>query len=181
MAADERKRPDSKEQVGGADLMAERIGMARREAGFKTAQDFAEALAVSVWTVRSWESGKSQPRYHVLRAISQLTGRPVAWFLGENPAQQELERAMEGILERYQLHLKYGSEAEAMEPGVYGIAPFDMAAERELQALSGDARRWGLLIRLTGPVSPATAEQLAAVHLALAGLVVTDGSSAPAD
>lgn len=132
MAADDKEQVDTEEQIAGPALMAERIASARREAGFRTAQDFAEALVVSVWTVRSWESAKSQPRYDVLREISRLTARPIAWFLGEGPAQQELERAMEAILERLLLRL---------------------------------------LVLLTTPMPPATAEQIAALHVALAGLV----------
>ena len=76
MAANDEQQGGT-EQLSGAKLMAERIGSARREAGYRTAQDFAEDLEVSVWTVRSWESGKSQPRYDVLREISRLTSRPM--------------------------------------------------------------------------------------------------------
>lgn len=172
--------PDAAE-AEAEERMAERISAARREAGYRTAQDFAEDLQVSVWTVRSWESGKSQPRYDVLRAISRLTRRPIAWFLGENPAQQDVERAMDEILERYRVRLKHGDESEAAEPGVYGLAPSDAAAERQLQALSADARRWGLLVRVTRPTAPANADQLAALHLTLAGLLGGAGSSAPSE
>ena len=174
MAADDERGTDNAEQIAGPRLMAERIGAARREAGYRTAQDFAEALALSVWTVRSWESAKSQPRYDVLRAISSLTGRPIAWFLGEDPAQQELERAMDNMLERYHLRSRQTADQAADEPGVYGIAALDGAAERELRAFSQDARAWGCLLRLAGPTPPATAGQIAALHLALAGLVAAD-------
>lgn len=181
MAADDKEQVDTEEQIAGPALMSERIASARREAGFRTAQDFAEALVVSVWTVRSWESAKSQPRYDVLREISRLTGRPIAWFLGENPAQQELERAMAGILERHQLRLKYGIAEADEEPGVYGIAALDGAAERELNALSEEARAWGMLLRLTAATVPATAEQIAALHVALAGLVGREDEGRAAD
>lgn len=173
--------PDAAEAEAAEERMAERISAARREAGYRTAQDFAEDLQVSVWTVRSWESGKSQPRYDVLREISRLTRRPVAWFLGENPAQQDVERAMDQILERYRIRLKHGGESDASEAGVYGLAPFDAAAERQLQALSADARRWGLLLRLTRPTAPATADELAALHLTLAGLLGGGEASAPSE
>jgi len=171
MAADDEEQLSTKEQIAGPALMAERIASARREAGYKTAQDFAEALELSVWTVRSWEGAKSQPRYNVLREISRLTGRPIAWFLGESPAQEGMERAMEGVLERHQLHLKYGAAEVDEEPGVYGIAPLDGAAERQLSALREEARAWGMLLRLTTASPPATAERIAALHLALARLM----------
>lgn len=167
------------EQLSGPKLMAERIGSARREAGYRTAQDFAEDLEVSVWTVRSWESGKSQPRYDVLREISRLTSRPIGWFLEETASQPGVERAIGRILEQYQLRAEHRTDADALEPGVYGIAAFDAAAERELQALSADARAWGLLIRLTKPAAPATAEQLATLHLTLATLLATGAATSP--
>jgi len=170
MPDEEKEQTGSEEQIAGPALMADRIASARREAGYRTAQDFAEALTLSVWTVRSWESAKSQPRYHVLREISRLTGRPIAWFLGESPGQQELERAMEGILQRHQFPLRPNTEQTAEEAGVYGIAPLDAAAQRQLNALSEDARGWGMLLRLTAAIPPATAEQIVALHLALAGL-----------
>jgi transcriptional regulator with XRE-family HTH domain len=147
--------------------MGDRIGQARREAGFRTAQDFSDALDVSVWTVRSWESGKSQPRYDMLGTISQLTGRPKAWFLGEGAVHDRLDRAMGELLARRDS--RDGDDDE--EPGVYGIPARNRAAEEELQALSSDARDWGVLIRVNKPVSPVAPDEIAALHLALANLM----------
>ncbi|MGI5818508.1 MAG: helix-turn-helix domain-containing protein [Armatimonadota bacterium] len=151
----------------GAQEMGDRIGQARREAGFRTAQDFSEALDVSVWTVRSWESGKSQPRYDMLGTISQLTGRPKAWFLGEGAVHDRLDRAMGELLARRETR----DGDEDAEPGVYGIPARNRAAEEELQALSSDARDWGVLIRVTNAVPPVAADEIAALHLALANLM----------
>lgn len=152
----------------GAQEMGDRIGQARREAGFRTAQDFSDALDVSVWTVRSWESGKSQPRYDMLATISRLTGRPRAWFLGEGGVHDRLNRAMGELMARCQ-----SRDADSDDvPGVYGIAAHNQAAEEELQALSSDARDWGVLIRITRPVPPVAADEIAALHLALANLLV---------
>jgi len=151
----------------GAQEMGDRIGQARREAGFRTAQDFSEALDVSVWTVRSWESGKSQPRYDMLGTISQLTGRPKAWFLGEGAVHDRLDRAMGELLARRET--RDGEEDDV--PGVYGIPARNRPAEEELQALSSDARDWGVLIRITHPVPPVAADEIAALHLALANLM----------
>jgi DNA-binding transcriptional regulator YiaG len=151
----------------GAREMGDRIGQARREAGFRTAQDFSDALDVSVWTVRSWESGKSQPRYDMLETISQITSRPKAWFLGEGAAHDRLDKAMGELLSR-----RHGRDGDSEdEPGVYGIPAHNRAAEEELQALSDHAREWGVLIRVTRPVPPVAPDEIAALHLALANLM----------
>ncbi|MFW6156693.1 MAG: helix-turn-helix domain-containing protein [Armatimonadota bacterium] len=155
------------DEVDSAQEMGDRIGQARREAGFRTAQDFSDSLDVSVWTVRSWESGKSQPRYDMLARISELTGRPKAWFLGEGAVHDRLDRAMGELLARRQS--RDGDNDE--EPGVYGIPARNRAAEEELQALSSDARDWGVLIRITRPVPPVAADEIAALHLAIANLM----------
>lgn len=151
----------------GAEEMGDRISQARREAGFRTAQSFSEALDVSVWTVRSWESGKSQPRYDMLGTISELTGRPKAWFLGEGAVHDRLDRAIGELMARRQSR---DSDTDD-EPGVYGIPARNFAAEQELMALSSDARDWGVLIRVMKTVPPVAADELAALHLALANLV----------
>ncbi|MFW6155850.1 MAG: helix-turn-helix domain-containing protein [Armatimonadota bacterium] len=151
----------------GAQEMGKRIGQARREAGFRTAQNFSDALDVSVWTVRSWESGKSQPRYDMLATISELTGRPKAWFLGEGAVHDRLDRAMGELMARRESR----DDEDDDEPGVYGIPARNHAAEEELQALSSDARDWGVLIRLTSPVPPVASDEIAALHLAVANLM----------
>ena len=153
-------------RIRGAEEMGNRISQARREAGFRTAQDFSDALTVSVWTVRSWESGKSQPRYDMLGTISELTGRPRAWFLGEGAIHNRLDRAMGELMARRQ---ERNGEQED-EPGVYGIPARNRAAEEELVSLSSDARDWGVLIRINRPIPPVAADEIAALHLALANL-----------
>ncbi len=155
-----------------ARAMGNRIAQARREAGYRTAQDFADALGISVWTVRSWESGKSQPRYDMLYVISMLTEHSQAWFLGEQTMQDRLDITIGELLGR-QMRL---SEAE-QEPepgGVYGIPAADHAAEQELMALSESARKWGILIRINEPIPPVGAELMATLHLALAGIAGAD-------
>jgi DNA-binding transcriptional regulator YiaG len=168
---EEQEEEDSRSK--GAQEMGDRIGQARREAGFRTAQDFSDALDVSVWTVRSWESGKSQPRYDMLATISQLTGRPKAWFLGEGAVHDRLDRAMGELMARRQS--RDGDSED--EPGVYGIPARNRAAEEELQALSSDARDWGVLIRITNPVPPVAPDEIAALHLAVANLMARNRSS----
>jgi DNA-binding transcriptional regulator YiaG len=160
------KQQAEERRIRGAEEMGNRISQARREAGFRTAQDFSDALTVSVWTVRSWESGKSQPRYDMLGTISELTGRPRAWFLGEGAIHNRLDRAMGELMARRQ---ERNSEVED-EPGVYGIPARNRAAEEELVSLSSDARDWGVLIRINRPIPPVAADEIAALHLALANL-----------
>lgn len=149
-----------------AEAMGKRIAQARREAGFRTAQDFADALDVSVWTVRSWESGKSQPRYDMLETISVLTGRTRGWFLGEESLRDRLEITIGDLLS--------GTDSEAdsrdMEAGVYGVPARDENAEKALLALSAAARERGVLIRFGTPIQPASAEAIAALHVAVIGL-----------
>ncbi|MGD9494800.1 MAG: helix-turn-helix transcriptional regulator [Armatimonadota bacterium] len=164
----ERQIESGQDRESHAEAMGKRIAKARRQAGFRTAQEFADALDISVWTVRSWESGKSQPRYDMLNTISRLTEHSKAWFLGEETMQDRLDITIGELLAR-----KVRAEAAAEEGeigGVYGIAAVDHAAEEELIALSKSAREWGMLIRFTQAVPPATAEQIGALHLALAAL-----------
>jgi len=169
---DESQEAGENSRAQGAQEMGDRIGQARREAGFRTAQDFADALDVSVWTVRSWESGKSQPRYDMLATISEITGRPKAWFLGEGAVHDRLDKAMGELLSRRQS--RDGDSDD--EPGVYGIPAHNRAAEEELQALSSDARDWGVLIRIKKAVPPVAADEIAALHLAIANLMAQNKS-----
>ena len=171
MTAENSETPRETDRLEMARAMGGRIAQARREAGHRTAQAFADALAISVWTVRSWESGKSQPRYDMLDTISRLTEHSKAWFLGEEIARDRLDVTIGELLARKSRPELAGDEAEA--GGVYGIPALDHAAEEELVALSSDGREWGILIRITSPVLPVTAEQIAALHLALAGLAGT--------
>ncbi|MEA3401331.1 MAG: helix-turn-helix transcriptional regulator [Armatimonadota bacterium] len=170
MAAEEGTAGGASDRSDSARAMGQRIAQARREAGYRTAQDFSEDLDVSVWTVRSWESGKSQPRYDMLQTLSELTGRSKAWFLGEGGVFDSLDRAVSELLSRSQARRERAEEEEP-EAGVYGIPTYDEAAEEELQALSAFAREEGVLIRLTEALAPAGADEVAALHLALANLV----------
>ncbi len=170
MATEDTQTDEGDVREKAACEMGKRIAQARREVGFRTAQDFSDALDVSVWTVRSWESGKSQPRYHMLNTISQLLDRPQGWFLGEGAIHDRLDRVMGDLLARRQVH----EERDGDEAGVYGIPVVDQPSEEELQALSSDARDWGILIRLTTPIPPAGASEIAALHLALANLMAVD-------
>ena len=145
---------DDQPAVDPAGEMGDRIQSARREAGFRTAQDFADALGISVWTVRSWEAAKSHPRYEMLAEVARLTDRPLAHFLGESPQQ---------------IQVPGDDQAQDLEAGAYGLAPYNRAAEQALAALSEAARARGVLLRLNTP-AVATAEQIATIRAALEGL-----------
>jgi len=134
-----------------ARAMGRRIQRARKAAGYRTAQDLADDLGISVWTVHSWESGKSQPRYDMLATLARLTDHPMAHFLGESPP-----------------HLDLPAD-EDLEAGVYGLAPYNQAATDALNDLTDRARDWGLLLRLSTPLV-VTADQLAALSAALSAL-----------
>lgn len=149
-----------------ARAMGTRIAQARRESGYRTAQELAEALGVSVWTVRSWESGKSQPRYDMLETLSAVTGRARGWFLGEEPLRDRLEITIGDLL----ASTDCGEDEEGVEAGVYGVPARDEAAEKALLGLSEAARQRGVLIRFGTPIQPAAAEAIAALHVALIGL-----------
>ena len=137
-----------------ARAMGRLIQQARKAAGYATAADLARELGISVWTVHSWEAGKSRPRYPMLAAIARLTGQPLAHFLGEAPSPTS----------------PTASEPEPPETGVYGLAPYNRAAIEALTALNDLAQRAGLLLRFTTPVV-ATAPPLQALHAALSALV----------
>lgn len=92
--------------------IGERIAQARRHAGLRQ-EDLADMIGVSTRTVQGYELGETS-QYRRLKAISEVTGRPVEWFLhGDRPdeadpttiaelrdAIAELRLLMERILDR---------------------------------------------------------------------------------
>lgn len=60
--------------------IAARIREARIDHKLNQAQ-MAKALGVSRASVSQWEMGATKPSMTRLRAISQLVGKPIAWFL----------------------------------------------------------------------------------------------------
>lgn len=44
-------------------------------------EELAVAAHVSAQTIRNWMAGRSQPTVDQLIAISELTGKPLDWFL----------------------------------------------------------------------------------------------------
>lgn len=64
--------------------LGHRIRKARREAGFRNAEQFAVALDVGVRTVQRWEGGQGEPSIARLYEIAHLTNRELVWFLSED-------------------------------------------------------------------------------------------------
>src|SRR5690554_3983301 len=63
-------------------IVGKRIAVARIEAGFDSAEEFAAALGVSGTTVRNWEKERHPPTHDHLRRIAELTDREIAYFIG---------------------------------------------------------------------------------------------------
>jgi len=63
-----------------ADFLPGRVRKARIAAGF-TQADLAARLGVTEATIANWEAGRVDSiRIGNLRALSELTGKPIAWF-----------------------------------------------------------------------------------------------------
>lgn len=63
-----------------------RIQAARKSAGYKTIQSFAQALSCNQTQVVRWERGKTVPRAETLLAIARLCNVPVGALLGQKAA-----------------------------------------------------------------------------------------------
>jgi transcriptional regulator with XRE-family HTH domain len=61
--------------------LGQRIKEARREAGFKNAEQLAVHLDVGFSTIQRWEQGKTVPSVRRIRQIAAATGKPMAHFL----------------------------------------------------------------------------------------------------
>lgn len=64
----------------------DRVRKARRSAGLSQ-QELADALAVKLSRLASWESGKANPRQlqDIARRVEDVTGVPALWLLGFTP------------------------------------------------------------------------------------------------
>lgn len=59
-----------------------RIREARKELGMSQ-NKLARALEVSDRAVQNWEQGRRSPRTYLLKRLSEVTGKPIAWFFEE--------------------------------------------------------------------------------------------------
>lgn len=78
-----------------------------------TQADFGAAIGRSEFSVRNWEQGRADPRPPTLERISEVLGKPVSWFYGEDDApedelaallrrqQAELQRLQESMGDQY--------------------------------------------------------------------------------
>jgi transcriptional regulator with XRE-family HTH domain len=84
--------------------LGRKIAGARIEAGYGTAEAFAEALGVSVWTVRGWERRKkpTRPDNVNMDRIVEVTGRPRSYFYGDDAGPAE---RLAGLVEQAQKEL----------------------------------------------------------------------------
>lgn len=62
-------------------VLGQRIKEARREAGFRNAEQLAVALDVGFSTIQRWEQGKTAPSVKRMREIAALTNKPLSYFL----------------------------------------------------------------------------------------------------
>ena len=52
----------------------------------KTQEEWAKELNVSPFTVKSWEAGKTQPKFEQVKRMSELSGIPLDYIaLRNNP------------------------------------------------------------------------------------------------
>lgn len=68
-------------------ISGDKIRAARIELGLNKA-DFARRLGVGWRAPLRWEAGTVQPSPHYLMRISEVTGKDVAWFYEESPADE---------------------------------------------------------------------------------------------
>jgi len=71
--------------------IADRIREARVAAGFTSQEAFARALKVDRKTPQRWEVGRNTPSLPALRAISDVTGYPIEFFLTAMAEDEEEE------------------------------------------------------------------------------------------
>ena len=65
------------------ETFAERLTTLRKRAGLRQ-EDFADAIGVSIDTVRRWEGEKQEPRLGELKRIASVLRVPISNIAGEN-------------------------------------------------------------------------------------------------
>lgn len=63
--------------------LGEKLKQARKEAGYSQ-KELASVLKLSDKAVSSYEVGRAEPNLETLQAISQVTYKPVSYFLEDN-------------------------------------------------------------------------------------------------
>jgi transcriptional regulator with XRE-family HTH domain len=89
--------PHEKKELGG------RIREARAARGWKQ-RELASEVEVEPITVSRWERGATTPDLDVLRLVADATGRPLSYFVAEEPdatpAAEEAVRKLERAADR---------------------------------------------------------------------------------
>jgi len=67
--------------------IGERIKQARQEIGYSQ-KELGEALRLSDRTVSAYEVGRAQPSLTILQSLSEVTQRPISYFLDEQEYAQ---------------------------------------------------------------------------------------------
>jgi transcriptional regulator with XRE-family HTH domain len=78
--------------------VAERIRAARAAKGWKQ-KHLAAQVSVEPITVSRWERGATTPDFDALGLISEATGKPLSYFLGDD-AQPAVEPSLADAVER---------------------------------------------------------------------------------
>lgn len=74
-------------QVKHMERIGERIKQARQEIGYSQ-KELGEALRLSDRTVSAYEVGRAQPSLTILQGLSEVTQRPISYFLDEQEYAQ---------------------------------------------------------------------------------------------
>jgi SOS-response transcriptional repressor LexA len=69
-----------------ANLFARRILLCRHRMGLSQ-NELSDKIGVSLRTVQLWEAGTSLPQPKKMRKLSDVTGQPIPWLLGEGPLE----------------------------------------------------------------------------------------------
>ena len=116
-----------------------RIASARIEAGYDTQEAFAEALGVSVWTVRAWERKKNptRPDNPNMDRLVKVTGKTRAYLSGDEDGTVErlsdtvarVQRELDRLKDAPPAVTHPGIEALAVDSATltrYGITPDEL-------------------------------------------------------
>ena len=71
--------------------VAEKIRAARASKGWKQ-KHLAAEVKVEPITVSRWERGATTPDFDALALVAEATGKPLSYFLGEEPAAEDEPR-----------------------------------------------------------------------------------------
>lgn len=87
---------------------SERLVALRKEAGFDTRKDFAEAIGVHPNTLRNYETGEREPGHSFLIRVSDYFHVSVDYLLGLSETRYVETDAKEDITSKYRMLDSYG-------------------------------------------------------------------------